>query len=422
MESETTPDTVVKSNSTTTLGKVEGGLRVGANARLRAADGKTIVVTERAYFEGPVTIDCGFECESMRVEGRGFGPGGDIKIHGDLTVHGDADITAHMEVFGDVKSENLDVSGHLKTSSLTSKRVRVGGHARIDGRLDAEAVDIGGHFSVVGTVRLASLDVGGHAEVGGGTISGNVKVMGHFESTAKLTYGELNVLGHIILPAGSVGERLSIHGDVRFKGDTSCKDIKITGVAKVSGNCVAETAEVFGKFEVSGSLKVSKGLRVFGSTEVKQQITCEELLLGGRLAAGSILVDTRADLAGDLDTTRGLKAKSVVVGKWSRTRGPIVGDEVSIGKRIDLDVGPWGYLWSGKWLHAGRMTRVEDVYGKSIEVEAYCRAERLFADVIRMDEGSMAEQVTYTSDLKLPGKYHLNEPPVKVAKLPNPPL
>jgi len=404
------------------LGKVEGGLRVGANARLTAADGRTITVAEDAHFEGPVTIDCGFECRSMRVEGRGYGPGGDVRIHGDLTVHGNADIMAHLHVRGTIKSENLEVSGHLESKSVTAGRVRVGGHARIDGRLEAQTVDVGGHFTVSGAVRLASLDVGGHVKVGGGIIGGNAKVMGHFESTAALSYGELNVLGHIRLPAGSVGERLSIHGNVRFEGDTSCKDINVTGVAKVSGDCTAETAEVFGKLDVLGSLKVLKGFRVFGSVEVERQLSCEELLLGGKLAAERILVSGRAVLAGDLGTESGLKAVSVVVGRASRVKGPIVANEIGVGKRIDLDASPWGNLWSGKWLYAARMTKVEDLYGKSVEIGEHSQTGRVFAEVIRMDEGSAADQVTYTSDFKPPKRYHLNNPPVKAAKLPDSPL
>jgi cytoskeletal protein CcmA (bactofilin family) len=358
----------------------------------------------------------------MKVEGRGFGPGGNVTIQGDLTVHGDADITAHMEVDGHVKSENLDVGGHFRSGPVTSKRMRVGGHTEIDGTLEAEAVDVGGHFTVSGAVKLASLDVGGHAKVGGGTIHGDVKVMGHFESTKKLEYGNLRALGRVQLPGGSAGERISVHGSANFEGDTSCHDMKIAGAAKVAGNCTADTVEVLGKLDIGGSLGVSKELRILGNASVEDQLKCEKLTLGGKLEAERALVNDHAELAGDMQTATGLKAKSIIVGRSSKVTGALVGEEVAIGEKIDVDFGPWGYMFSGKWFGVGQMTRVGDVYARSVKIGAYSSAKHLFAEVVEMDEGSMADRVTYTSELKLPGKYHFNEPPMKVTTLPNPPL
>jgi cytoskeletal protein CcmA (bactofilin family) len=415
-------DFEVKRNSTATLGRIVGGLKVGTGATLIAEDSKKIMVTEGAHFDGPVTIKCDFECQSMRVEGRGFGPGGVVKALGDLIVHGSAEITAHLYVEGEVKSETLDVDGHLKSGSLTSKRVRVGGHMQTKGKLEAETLDVGGHLMVSDSIKLVNLDVGGHARIGGGTISGGAKVMGNFESTEKLAYGELKVLGHIRLPAGSSGEHISIHGDVKFAGDTSCKNMKITGVAKVTGNCTAETVEVFGKFDVAGSLKVSKDLKVFGTTEVKQRLECDSIVVGGKLSADQILTRGQAILAGEVEVARGLKAKSIVVGKGSKVTGPLVGEEIDVGMKVDLDIGPWGSLWSGRWLSVGRMTSVEDVHGKAVRINPYSRAKRVFAEVVQMDEGSMADEVTYTSELKLPNNYHLARAPVKTARLPDPPL
>jgi cytoskeletal protein CcmA (bactofilin family) len=415
-------DFEVKRNSTATLGRIVGGLKVGTGATLIAEDGEKITVTESAHFDGPVTIKSDFECQSMRIEGRGFGPGGIVKVLGDLIVHGSADITAHLYVEGELKSETLDVDGHLKSKSLTSKRVRVGGHMQTNGKLEAETVDVGGHFTVSEGVKLVNLDVGGHAWVGGGTISGDTKVMGHFESTGNLDYGQLKVLGHIRLPAGSSGQHLSIHGDVKFAGDTSCKDVKITGVARVAGSYTAEAVEVFGKFDVAGSLNVSKDLKVFGTMEVKQRLECDSIVVGGKLSAEQILTRGQAVLAGDVEVARGLKAKSIVVGKGSKVTGPLAGEEIDIGVKVDMDIGPWGSLWSGRWLSVGRMTSVEDVHGKVVKMKSYSRAKRVFAEVVEMDEGSMADEVTYTSELKLPSNYHLARAPVKTAKLPDPPL
>ena len=68
------------------------------------------------------------------------------------------------------------------------------------------------------------------------------------------------------------------------------------------------------------------------------------------------------------------------------------------------------------------MTDVEDVYGGSVRLGPYSRSKRVFADEVLMENGSVADQVSYTGDLKLPSKYYIHQPPQKVAKLPDPPL
>lgn len=412
---------MVKGGTTTKLGTVEGALKVGRNAKITADSDRKVVVTGATYFKGPVTLDCDFECQSIRVEGRGFGPGGDVVVHGDLTVHGIADIDASVNVDGAISAESLDVGGHLESGTLTSNRVRVGGHMTTKGSLYAENIDVGGHMRVFDEVKLVNLRVGGHAEVGGGTISGKVKVRGHFMTTRKLTYGQLQVFGHLRLPGGSSGERLLAAGKVEFDGDTSCKVLEVNGAAKVQGNCSVDEARVNGKLVVSGDLFVSKKLEVLGTAEVSQELKSENLGVGGRLAAERISVISQADLAGEVETSRGLSAESIIVRKGSRIAGPLVGQEIDVGKDVDSGGGPWGNAWM-KWYPIGRVTTVEDLYGKAVRIRTHSRALRVFGEVVEMEEGSMADEVVYTDKVELPKNYHLNKSPVKTTKLPGPPV
>ncbi len=411
-------DYTVRAGTIAKLGRIDGELKVGRNARIEAESGRKVEVTEGAYFEGPVTIDCDFECKFLRVEGRGFGPGGDVLVHGDLTVHESADMNAAVKVDGKITTGALDVGGHLASGSVTTKRFRVGGHVTISGGLIAEDVDVGGHMKVSDQVEIDNLRVGGHAEVGGGTIKGEIKVHGQFTTTKKLDYGQVNVYGNIKLPAGSNGQRLTASGRVEFEGDQSCESLEINGSGRVAGAYRGENVKVNGRFEVSGPLTLSKELDVYGAAEVKGDLSCDALEVAGKLTAVSVDAGSTAKIAGGAVAPRGLKARSVIVGLGSRVVGPIVGEEVEVGKELSLG----GGLWSGVFSSIGKMTAVDDVHGKVVRIGRYARAKRIFAESVEMENGSIAEEITYTKDLRLPMNFHLTKPAVRVGVLPQPPF
>lgn len=409
----------VSAGATAKLGRVEGELRAGRGATIKAESGGKVVVTGGATFDGAVTIDCDFECQTMRVEGRGYGPGGNVTIRGKLTVHGRADINATARVDGEVESEDLDVSGHFQSRSLTSKRVRVGGHMTVEGALKAESADVGGHMRVRGGVDLVNLRVGGHAEIEGGTISGEVKVRGHLRTSKRLTFGEVEVFGSLTLPAGSGGQRLSALGTVEFKGDASCKELDVSGTARIRGDCTADNIEVKGKLDVSGSLKVSKRLRVYGTMDSRGPVECETLGVLGKLVAERVSAGGHADIAGEVNTQAGLKAQSVLIGRGSKVTGPLVGGEIEVGRETDFG-SMWGLPW---WRSAvGRMTTVEDVHGGTVRIGQNSSARRVFGEVVELKEGSTVYQVTYTKVLNMASKQYLHDPPVKADRLPEPPL
>ncbi|HYA55872.1 MAG TPA: hypothetical protein VED22_03640 [Nitrososphaerales archaeon] len=412
-------DLTIKPGAIAKLGRVDGGLRVGRNATIRAESGGKVVVADGAYFECPVTIDCDFECKSMKVEGKGFGPAGDVVVRGDLTVEGDAELDASVEIEGDVTTERLDIGGHLDCGSVTSKMVRVGGHLSTRGDLKSGDVDVGGHLKVHGQVDIANLRAGGHAEIGGGTIRGEIKVRGHFETKEKLAFGSINVFGKMKLPAGSTGERLTALGKIKFEGDASCKVMEVNGVAEVNGDCSAESIKVNGKLSVDGSLTIAEKAEIFGSAEARGKTECGALAVGGRLVSDSIVSHSQAEVAGEVWTTRGLKAKSVQVGTGSRVNGPIIGETVEIGKGLDLR-GFWAHATN--WRSVGRPTRVDDVYGKEVTIDRYSRAKRIYAQVVKMQGGSMADDVSYTHEADVPAGVHLEGPAKKVASLPDAPL
>ena len=414
----------VRSGTTVKLGTVEGDLEVGRNATIRAETGRRVVVGGEARLEGAVTIDCDFECNSMRVEGRGYGPSGDVVVHGNLRVRGTADINSSIRVEGEITSESLDVGGHMESKTVKSKSVRVGGHMKTKGRLEAETVDVGGHLSVSGEVALTNLRVGGHAEIGGGRIDGEIRVRGHFTSERKLTYGKVQAFGKLRLPAGSSGEMMSALGRVEFEGDTECKVLEVNGVVKVRGSCVTEAAEVNGKLEVAGGLRVAGKLGIYGTADVRGGIECGSLVVGGKLGAESAVVRGDAELAGDVETSRGLKANSATIKSGTGCRGPIVAQRVELGKSKFVIANLESH-WAGQTIAmrgVGRMTSAEDVYGEEVVVGPNSRCERIFGKRVELGEGAIVTEVTYTDELKLPAHKYLHKPPAKVARLPEPPL
>jgi len=411
-------DFTVKSGTTARLGKVDGELRVGRNARIEAESGRKVVVAGGAHFEGPVTIDCDFECASMRVEGRGFGPGGDVVVKGSLQVRGDLEIDAATEVQGDISAGKVDIGGHLKSGSISSKGVRVGGHMEVRGELRAEDVDVGGHLTVEKQVEIANLRVGGHAEVAGGTIKGEIRVRGHFKTAGKLNYGTIQVFGQLRLPSGCRGERLVALGKVECDGDTYAKTFEVNGAASIRGNCSAETLRTKGKLDVDGSLKASERLEVLGSIEVREEVECGQLASAGRLKAERVQVKGNAEVAGQAWTASGLKAREVSVGTGSRVNGPIIAEKVDVGKGVDT-----GGFWAqaSGWRSIGGMTRVDDVYGNEVMIERYSQAKRVYGEKVRMQPGSMADEVGYTREADISDGVHLGRPLRKLDRLPGAP-
>jgi cytoskeletal protein CcmA (bactofilin family) len=374
-----------------------------------------VVVTGRAHFEGEVIIESDFECQSMRVEGKGFGPGGDIRIRGSLLVEGDADIDASARVSGSVRAGDLDVGGHFRSGRLSTNRLRVGGHLETHGTLEAKEVDVGGHMTVLDEVKIDNLRVGGHVKIGGGSVSGDSRIRGHFTTSKKLTFGRLETYDNTVLPPGSTGERLAVLGRVEFDGDSFCRELEVTGTAKARGKLSAENVNLKGNLFASGNLQISKRLQVWGGADIGGALACETLGVGGKLVVDSVSASNRTDIAGEVRAEHGVKSAIVVVGKGSKVTGPIYAKNADIGGEADLG-SVWGLPW-WRWT-LGRPTTVEDVHGGTVKVRSHSRAEHIFGKTVELEDGAMAEEIVYTDQIRLPSKCFLTKPPRKVEDLP----
>src|SRR5208283_787281 len=203
-------------------------------------------------------------------------------------------------------------------------------------------------------------------------------------------------------------------------GDATCRVIEVKGVANAKGNLSTEEIDVLGKLRVSGSITASKELKVIGVADVAKRVECQKLTVEGRLSADRAIVTEEADVSGELRTVLGMKSSTITVRRGARVTGPLVGGQVEVGEKPGF--GQWPSVWSEMRQGVGQMTHVEDVYGRSVRIGAYSQAKRVFAEEVQMENGSVADQVTYTRNLKLTPNHYIHQPPQKTAKLPDPPL
>jgi cytoskeletal protein CcmA (bactofilin family) len=340
---------------------------------------------------------------------------------GNLMVHKKLNVSHSVEVTGAINAEDIDVGGKIEAGAIKCERIRVGGRADIQNMFEASSVDVGGKVVAPGTVKLGDLNVGGEVEIGGGSITGNIRVGGKFLCKSPLEFGELLVYGKGSLPAGCKGRKISTFGKLEVDGSINCDIIQAGGVIEIRGDCHAQKVEVGGKFEVSGSLLVSDSLEGYGVVEISGNFESTNLHIGGRLEANRILVKEVADISGKTQTKQGLKAKVVTVRSGSRFEGVLIGERVEVGKSADLSYGGWGASWAAKGVAAGG-TIVDDIYAKEAIVGPMCRAGRVFADTVKLEQGSAAEQVTYSTELKMDFGAAVSEEPKKTDALPKPPF
>ncbi|MGA3290324.1 MAG: hypothetical protein ABSD42_08815 [Candidatus Bathyarchaeia archaeon] len=411
-------DIHVRRGETAVLDRVEGELTVGPNARIEASNGKSVVVTggahfEGVHFEGSAEVNCDLECTSLECHR------GQLEVNGNLTVHKRLRVGHSVQVKGLITAEDIDVGGIIKAGAISCCRIRVGGRADIKSTFEASSVEVGGKISA-GVVKLGDLNVGGEAEVGGGSITGHIRVGGKFISKASLEFGELLVYGKGFLPANCKGHRLSTFGKICVDGNLICDYIQVGGTVEVLGDCHAERIEVGGKFAVSGSLFVSDRLEGFGATEIAGDFEGANLRVGGKFQASKIIVKVEADVSGKVETKQGLKAKQLNVRSGTQIDGTLIGERVEIGKSPDLSYGAWGSTWPTKWAMMGG--KVQDIYARQVLMGTMCKAARIFADTVNLEQGCTVEQVTYTKELKADFGVAICQPPQKVTNLPPAPF
>jgi cytoskeletal protein CcmA (bactofilin family) len=415
----------VLSGSTAKLERVEGELTVGRNARIKAVDGK-IMVVGAVRFEGGAEVIGSLECDKLSVEHYALGKG--VKINGDLSVHNELDVVRSLEVSGAAKAGTINLEGEIRARSASAKKIRASGSMElVEGIESEESVEVTGRLNAPGQVRLNNFGIAGQATIGGGQVSGTIQVRGKLDVTSKIDFRELLVSGTVNLHSSAKGKRVSSFGKVSVQGNISCDQIEVQGTTNVHGNCDSVRTWVRGKLQIFGSLSATESIDVFGKTEVSGTLTGGSIRVGGKIKTIHALLVGYADIAGSVDTKQGLKASKVVLRSGSRCEWPIVAGAVDVGQSY-MNVGAWETEWMGQNISmrlVGKQTKVQDIYATDIHLGVACSAGKIFGQNIQIERGCVVDQITYTGKLKLPEdpkSAYIHHPPRKVDKLPTPPF
>jgi len=400
------PETRVGPGEKVRLGTIEGDLEVSQGARIEV-DGR-LVVPGTAHFEGSSSVEGSLECRSLRVED------GTVQIRGDLTVQetvraddgglevtgafraGRVDVDKRLRIGGPAAAEEFEVGGVFEGgSTLTSPKVSVGGKLRLSGKLTGRELEAGGSVEVA-EVDLETLEVGGLVRLAGGEVRRSVEVGGRFAADGPFKFGNLDVGGVVQLRGPATGGRVSVGGMMMAEKDLTFEALKIGGMGTVQGNGAGRTIEVGGKFDVRGSLKLTELLEVGGAVAIGEELTGQRLSVGGSLTARRAVLSGEAEIGGSIATQEGAKAERFRLRHRSKATGPLVGNSVEIESK----------------------GRVEDIYGGRVELGRKSVARRIFANVVRLEEGCEVEEVEYVESLDLGRNVRCRQPPRKVDHLP----
>lgn len=217
----------VKRGSTVRLGRVEGELKVGDNAKIETSSSieeKLVVVSQAAYFEGSAEVNCSFECETLKVGYRGRQP---LRIGGNLIVHKRLEIGESIEVLGTIEAEEIDVMGKIRARSIRCDRFNALGNASVMGNLDCDVMEIGkvtkiqsnciaktvgvnGQLHLQGTLESESVVIYGSADVSQVIKSRSLKIGGKFRALRAEIDGEIDLTGEAETKQGLLGNTVII--------------------------------------------------------------------------------------------------------------------------------------------------------------------------------------------------------------------
>lgn len=278
-------NTSVKRGSTVRLGRVEGELKVGNNAKIETSSGneKLVVVSEGAYFEGSAEVNCSLECKTLKVGYRGRQS---LRIDGNLTAHKKLEIGESIEVLGTIEAEEIEVIGKIRARSIKCERFNALGNAQVIGNLDCDVMEISKVTKIQGNCVAKTVGV-----------NGELRLQGTLESAESVViYGSADVSQVIKSPS-----------------------------LKIGGKFRALRAEVGGEIDLTGEAETEQGL-LGNIVIIATGSKCRGPIVGDRVEVGKsgvVLADRRNSWAGQSFKIR-------VIGKGTRVED-VYGKVVRLG-------------------------------------------------------------------------------------------
>ncbi|MGB6672593.1 MAG: polymer-forming cytoskeletal protein [Candidatus Nitrosopolaris sp.] len=235
-------NTSVKRGSTVRLGRVEGELKVGNNAKIETSDGKLVVVSQGAYFEGSAEVNCNFECETLKVGYRGQQP---LRIDGNLTVHKKLEIGQSIEVSGTIQAEEIDVVGKIRAQSIKCDRFNALGNASVMGNLDCDDMEISKVTKVQGNCIAKTVGVNGQLRLQGTLESAeSVVIYGSADVSQVVKSPSLKIGGKFRALRAEIGDEINLAGEAETNQGLLCNTVIIATGSKCIGPIVGDRVEV----------------------------------------------------------------------------------------------------------------------------------------------------------------------------------
>ena len=438
----------VPRGSTVTLGFIDGDLHVGGDSTIKAEEGlRSTTVSGIVRCEGECFFNCGLIAESLD------GHDGDITVEGDLSVNKvrvrkgglhvignlsaktldvDRKVTVEknlnvervrvggsLEVRGDTKALDVEVGGSYKASgnvemetinvggtvdiggAVKGLRIEVGGSFRGGGLVEVKKITVGGAVRVEAEVKIEDIDVGGMVVIKGGEVKDRINVGGTFESTGPLKFNKIDVGGAVKLSNRCEGGSIDVGGSLKVDGDLVFTSIDVGGSVEITGDARGENIDVGGRLNVGRSLSLSGRLDVGGSAEIGNYVKVKSVDVGGSLKASTVEALDAVKVGGLIETLKGVKANYIEIGRRGEVRGPLIGVNVLVRERA----------------------RIEDVYADTLTLEENSKARNIYARRIYVESGCrILGEVQYTELLEREEGVLFAQTPVKVEKLPPPPL
>lgn len=380
-----------------TVGRVEGDLSISAGESLRAEGAEGIQVSGAVLCEGDGRVEGSLTCASLRAR------------------KGTLEVTGTLRCSGEVDAQR----GGLRTGQdLICRTFEIGRDARVGGSLKAErgetgallqvardasltqGLEVGGALEVQGRLEATGLEVGGRATLGNGRILGTIEVGGEISVRGELDFEQLEVGGRISLGTLSRGMDLEVGGVLETQGDLTLKGrLEAGGKVRVRGGLQADSIEVGGVLEVR-ELHAQRA-EIGGVFTAEEGVSVDRLEVGGRLRAGRIDVTDRAELGGQVETRRGLKARYLILSRDTRAVGTIVAER--------LEVGPYA--------------RIEDAWAQEARLDHDVRVRNLYADHVELARDVRCEgEVLYVTEARVDPAARCASPPRRVTQLPPAPV
>ncbi|MCX8183748.1 MAG: polymer-forming cytoskeletal protein [Crenarchaeota archaeon] len=194
--------------------------------------------------------------------------------------------------------------------------------------------------------------------------------------------------------------RISVGGVLDVNGSIEVDTIRVGGTTTVKGSVKAKDVVIGGRLKVDENASIEAMLEVGGVAKIGGELKAGVVKVGGDLEADVCFADS-IEVGGRIETKRGLKAKTFKIGRHGEVVGPIVAENVKIGRGASVED-----IYAN-WLELGENSSARNVYAREAYLKRGCRVA---GELLYVDKLEFEENVEMYSESK------------KVEKLPEPPI